>query len=102
MFYYFFYYLEINESLINIISQIPLKQISIKEIFKSKSEFELIQDGTDLTTREKNKNESAVALSMIMNNYESNVHLKNPEFSDMTNPEVDFKDVILIIFFLAY
>ena len=75
------------------ISKVPLKQISTKEIFKSKNEFDLIQDGTDPSYKEKNKAESAIALSMIINNYENNIHLKSPEFSDVTNPEVDFKDV---------
>jgi len=75
------------------ISNIPLKQISTKEIFKSKNDFDLIQDGISQSSREKNKNESAVALSMIINNFEHNLHLKNPELSDMGNPEIDFKDV---------
>lgn len=80
------------------ISQIPLKQISTKEIFKSKSEFELIQNGTDPAMKEKNKSESAVALSMILSNYQSNIPLKNPEFSDVASPEVEFKDVIILNF----
>ncbi len=75
------------------ISQIPLKQISTNEIFKFKTEFDLIEDGTDVSIIEKNKNQSAVALSLFMNNYDSNLHLKNPEYTDMGNPEDDFKDV---------
>jgi hypothetical protein len=75
-----------------------LKQISTKEIFKSKSEFELIQNGTNLNMREKNKNESAIALSLILNNYESTIPLKNPEFSDLVSPETEFKDVIYFNF----
>ena len=79
-----------------------MKQISIKEIFKSKCEFELIQNGTNLNMREKNKNESAIALSLILNNYESSIPLKNPEFSDLASPETEFKDVIYFNFIKNY
>jgi len=72
-----------------------LKQISSQEIFKSQNEFEIIQNGTVPAMKEKNKTESAVALSLILNNYQSNIPLKNPEFSDLASPEVEFKDVIL-------
>ena len=80
------------------ISIVPFKQISIKEIFRNKNELDLIQNGTDSNIHDKNKMESAVALSLIINNYDNNIHLKNPEFSDMMNPEVEFKDVINIKF----
>ena len=84
------------------VSQIPLKQISTKEIFKSKNEFELVQNGTDPVMREKNKRESAVALSMIISNYQSSIPLKNPEFSDLANPEVEFKDVLILFLLFKY
>lgn len=85
------------------ISKIPMKLISSKEIFQSKNEQDLIQNGTDLNMQQKNKSDTAVALSLLMDNYESNMKLKNPEFNDISNPEVEFKDVkFYFLFFILF